>query len=107
MEQFKARTAREAVYLPPRSIWHVTLPLPADREVALIGDVHGCIAELRTLLDQLPATAQPILLGDLINKGPDSIACLRLAMCAQDNSIVLIGWVGAWTGGGYRPRDIS
>ena len=64
----------------------------------VIGDVHGCRAELETLLEQarLPAgagrrrpggergaprrAAAPIFLGDLVDRGPDSPGVLRLAM---------------------------
>ena len=46
----------------------------------LIGDVHGCIDEFDELLKTLSysaATDRIILLGDLINRGPDSIGVIR------------------------------
>ena len=44
-----------------------------------IGDVHGRYDLLAPLLDRLLATDDPVvLLGDYINKGPDSAAVLRL-----------------------------
>jgi polynucleotide kinase-phosphatase len=63
----------------------------------LVGDVHGCRAELETLLDKLgwrlrhdetgrPVTAThpegrtAVFLGDLVDRGPDSPGVLRLAM---------------------------
>jgi serine/threonine protein phosphatase 1 len=47
----------------------------------VIGDVHGCYAELCDLLDVLSPTRDDtvVLLGDLINRGPDSAAVLRYA----------------------------
>ena len=52
-----------------------------------IGDVHGCINELTALLDLLgyengvhPEGRQAIFLGDLVDRGPDSPAVLRVAM---------------------------
>jgi len=47
----------------------------------LIGDVHGCHDELQTLLEAAAVTASDrvILVGDLVAKGPDSRAVVRLA----------------------------
>ena len=45
-----------------------------------IGDIHGCIDELRSLLDRarLDDGDQVIALGDIVRKGPDPLACTRL-----------------------------
>jgi bis(5'-nucleosyl)-tetraphosphatase (symmetrical) len=45
----------------------------------LIGDVHGCLDELRALLSKLAPTSADriILLGDLINRGPDPVGTVR------------------------------
>lgn len=45
----------------------------------LIGDVHGCAEELLTLVELLRPrpSDRVILLGDLINRGPDSAAVVR------------------------------
>jgi serine/threonine protein phosphatase 1 len=59
-------------------------PLRLDGEtVFAIGDVHGCDCQLATLLDTFSklAAAQParlIFLGDLICRGPSSLAALKL-----------------------------
>lgn len=48
-----------------------------------IGDVHGCIDELNDLLEKLdwiPGQDRVILLGDLVDRGPDSKACVCFAM---------------------------
>src|SRR4029450_8093956 len=52
--------------------------------VFAIGDVHGCAAELRTLLDAITRLAgeaggkrRLIYLGDMINRGPDSAGVLE------------------------------
>jgi bis(5'-nucleosyl)-tetraphosphatase (symmetrical) len=45
-----------------------------------IGDIQGCYAELQCLLSKIdfnPARDRLWLLGDLINRGPDSLATLR------------------------------
>ncbi|WP_127505331.1 polynucleotide kinase-phosphatase [Actinoplanes solisilvae] len=63
----------------------------------IIGDVHGCRAELETLLERLgytltrdasdrpvdavhPEGRQAIFVGDLVDRGPDSPGVLRLVM---------------------------
>lgn len=49
--------------------------------VIVIGDIHGCIDELKELLrlaDYQPGD-QVILLGDLVAKGPDSVSVVKLA----------------------------
>lgn len=53
--------------------------------VFAVGDVHGCAAELRALLTAIADLARAsrgprrlIYLGDMINRGPDSIGVLEL-----------------------------
>lgn len=59
--------------------------------VIVIGDVHGCIRELEALLARLRPTAGDavIYLGDVINRGPESHASLRLA--AETGHVLLLG----------------
>ena len=56
-----------------------------------IGDIHGCHAEFAELLDRLAPTAtdQLILLGDLVNRGPDSPKVIDLARSL--NAVSLLG----------------
>lgn len=44
-----------------------------------IGDVHGCLRELKELVDKLKITKKDrvILLGDLINRGPDPVGVVK------------------------------
>lgn len=47
-----------------------------------VGDVHGCIDEFNTLLNKLSYNKKEdrlILLGDLIDRGPDSVGVVRKA----------------------------
>jgi bis(5'-nucleosyl)-tetraphosphatase (symmetrical) len=47
----------------------------------VVGDVQGCCRELEKLLETVrfdPARDELVLAGDLINRGPDSLATLRL-----------------------------
>lgn len=60
----------------------------------LIGDVQGCDAALQRLLDTLdfsPSRDTLYLLGDLVNRGPDSAAVLRRLMGYGDATRCLLG----------------
>jgi protein phosphatase len=70
----------------------------------IIGDVHGCHAELLELLDQLgwrvenhvarhPDNRKLVFVGDLVDRGPDSPNVLRLVMasCAFGTAICVPG----------------
>lgn len=43
----------------------------------VIGDVQGCLSSLKQLVAQLPAANRFIFVGDLVNRGPESLATLR------------------------------
>lgn len=48
----------------------------------IIGDVHGCSAELSALIERFGPIAgkdRLVQVGDLINKGPDTLGCVRIA----------------------------
>jgi predicted phosphodiesterase len=67
----------------PRVV-HSVIPPSATlgRRVILVGDVHGCRDEVERLLNRLyfrPAVDILVFVGDLVNKGPDSVGSLRLA----------------------------
>ena len=60
----------------------------------LIGDVQGCDAALQRLLDTLafsPSRDTLFLLGDLVNRGPDSAAVLRRLMGYDNAARCLLG----------------
>jgi bis(5'-nucleosyl)-tetraphosphatase (symmetrical) len=59
-----------------------------------IGDVQGCDRELRTLLKLIGFSAdrdQLWLVGDLVNRGPGSLAVLRFVHSLADNAVVVLG----------------
>lgn len=61
-----------------------------NRRLIVIGDVHGCIRELEKLIKKIkPKKKDEILfLGDLVNRGPDSKAVVRLARDIKARSLI-------------------
>jgi bis(5'-nucleosyl)-tetraphosphatase (symmetrical) len=60
----------------------------------LIGDVQGCDAALGRLLDVAgvsPSRDRIVVLGDLVNRGPDSLAVLRRLRGYGDAALCLLG----------------
>ena len=60
----------------------------------LIGDVQGCDGALGRLLDAIgfsPSRDELVLLGDLVNRGPDSAAVLRRLMALDGAAACLLG----------------
>jgi len=60
----------------------------------LIGDIQGCDAALQRLLDKIsfsPSRDRLYLLGDLVNRGPDSLAVLRRLMGYGASACSLLG----------------
>ncbi|MGA1561656.1 MAG: symmetrical bis(5'-nucleosyl)-tetraphosphatase [Gammaproteobacteria bacterium] len=57
-----------------------------------IGDLQGCLEPLQRLLDAVhydPASDQLWFAGDLVNRGPDSLATLRFVRSLQNRITVL------------------
>lgn len=60
----------------------------------LIGDIQGCDGALQRLLDKLdfsPSRDTLYVLGDLVNRGPDSAAVLRRMMAYGDAARCILG----------------
>lgn len=54
---------------------------PMKGRIIAVGDIHGCADEFEALLEKLALTRADrlILLGDLVNRGPDSARVIALA----------------------------
>ena len=59
--------------------------------IIAIGDIHGCHQEFAELLEQLALTKDDrlVLVGDLVNRGPDS--CKVIDLARQHRAISLLG----------------
>ena len=59
-----------------------------------IGDIQGCYGSFRQLLDQCrfdPAEDQLWLVGDLVNRGPQSLETLRFIRSLGDAAVTVLG----------------
>lgn len=62
--------------------------------VYAIGDLQGCYAPFMRLLEQLDFDAgrdRLLLTGDLVNRGPDSLACLRYVKSLGSAATTVLG----------------
>ena len=57
----------------------------------IIGDIHGCHAELDQLLDQLPGDEKLLFIGDYVDRGPDSALVIERLLRDKERSVFLLG----------------
>jgi bis(5'-nucleosyl)-tetraphosphatase (symmetrical) len=58
-----------------------------------IGDLQGCLASFEKLAERLPDASRFIFVGDLVNRGPQSLATLRhvKALVDEGRALTLLG----------------
>jgi bis(5'-nucleosyl)-tetraphosphatase (symmetrical) len=60
-------------------------------KIYAVGDIQGCAPSLKSLVKKLPTKSKMIFLGDLVNRGPDSLGTLRhLKQLQEDQRIECI-----------------
>lgn len=60
----------------------------------LIGDLQGCYTPFKQLLDQVgfsPSRDQLVCLGDMVNRGPESLQVLRQLMAWEGSAEAILG----------------
>jgi bis(5'-nucleosyl)-tetraphosphatase (symmetrical) len=53
-------------------------------KIYAVGDFQGCVPSLKALVKKLPKQSKMIFLGDLVNRGPDSLGALRYLKKLQE-----------------------
>jgi bis(5'-nucleosyl)-tetraphosphatase (symmetrical) len=60
-------------------------------KIYAVGDIQGCAPSLKALVKKIPDKSKMIFLGDLVNRGPDSLGALRhLKQLQEDQRIECI-----------------
>jgi bis(5'-nucleosyl)-tetraphosphatase (symmetrical) len=53
-------------------------------KIYAVGDIQGCAPSLKALVQKIPKQSKIIFLGDLVNRGPDSLGTLRYLKQLQE-----------------------
>jgi serine/threonine protein phosphatase 1 len=90
---------------------HTRLDVSGDGTISVVGDVHGCIDELRALWERLAPGSEDrvVFVGDLVRKGPDSDAVVESfpLVVSWDGAIVVHGGVDPETPlGEHSPAEL-
>ncbi len=73
----------------------MTAGFPAGAAPVAIGDVQGCFGGLRALVESIDARGEHLaplwFVGDLVNRGPQSLATLRWAIANEHRLTAVLG----------------
>jgi serine/threonine protein phosphatase 1 len=92
------------------ALTRAVLSLSFDREVAVLGDIHGRADLLERLLAALPADMPVVVAGDIADRGPDTRSCIDMLVrrSAQGVRGNHEEWLVAWaTGEGFDSAALS
>lgn len=78
----------EQLIIPAKVYREVPMPRKGGRRL-VIPDIHGCARTFTALLEQMAPTTedQIFILGDMINRGPDSHQVLDIILALQDQGL--------------------
>ncbi|MCS6764102.1 MAG: symmetrical bis(5'-nucleosyl)-tetraphosphatase [Candidatus Protistobacter heckmanni] len=62
-----------------------------DSPCFVVGDIQGCCTSFEDLAARLPANASFVFVGDLINRGPESLATLRRIISMGERAQAVLG----------------
>lgn len=62
-----------------------------NERIWCVGDIHGCFNEFKELISKIPENEKIYLVGDMIDRGPDTQALLSYIIENQDRIIPIIG----------------
>ncbi len=65
--------------------------LDPEKTYVAIGDVHGCADELKQLISQLHDDDVPILIGDIVDKGPKIAETIQYVFSNLDRFKIVLG----------------
>ena len=57
----------------------------------IIGDIHGCLKSLTSLLSKIPGNEKLLFIGDYVDRGPDSSGVIDRILIEKHRSIFLLG----------------
>lgn len=60
-----------------------------SNKILCVGDIHGCLSTLKALIAKAGPVSQIISVGDLIDRGPDSLGVIKY--CIENNIQVCLG----------------
>ena len=76
------------------------MEIERGKRILVTSDIHGHLSYLKKVLEKAHFSDEDILIiiGDIIEKGPESLKTLRYVMelCKRGNVIALLGNVDAW-----------
>lgn len=77
------------VLIPKNENISVVVPTQTNKEIYVIGDVHGCYHTLLALMGKIPQNSRVIFVGDLVDKGKYSKEIVEFVI--QNNYEVILG----------------